>query len=186
MKLAEIYLGVSRDEFNTGYVHHFRISALIRLVQGYELFRAIDRHGDIRYGIFEPKSGLLISYLHLAKENDHYVAVMPSTMYEFRGQGWATCLYDQAVLGDRFTVRSDVQQTPEAKGVWRALHRNGRFPIQILNTKTNEMRPYNGDDEPWKGPDRDDTVLVAASKANNDINESNYGAGTSTELFWNP
>ena len=207
MKLVEIMLSSPRDEMNDNYRHFFKNAPTLATLPGGYLFKkVVDEFGDIRYGIFDRRGRVLISYLHLDIQRPYAIVSMPSTMSQFRGQGLMSYMYNYAVLKDNLTLMSDEQQTPEARNLWKSLHRNGLINIQLLDQKTNNTKPWNGDNEPWDGNNKQTSRLIASKPITESLSMPYtltkgirferkqlgmddmglYGPGTSTEDWWNP
>ena len=197
----------NRDEYNTQYVHYFGDAPTVSTIHGLELKRVVDEYGDIMYGLFDPDKHLLISYLKLMKAPNYYQVSLPSTMPEFQGQGWMTYLYDYAVLTDKLTIASDVQQTPAAKNLWLSLVRNYRYQIYTYDTRTHHKQLFDPSKvDPWDVTNRGHMILmtewhtreIAESielwKQNRGVRQERarmgvdhlFGPGTSSEDWWNP
>lgn len=209
MKLIEILLVDPRDEYNENYMHYFIKSPIVHVFPntGHLLKRDVDSYGDVRYGIFDNKQQVLISYLHLDKQGDWYVASMPSTMRQFRGQGLMTFLYAYAVTTDNLKVMSAVQQTPEAKNMWKSFASRGLFGVSLFDQQTQEVKPWTTEIDPWDRANVNRYRLVAlphtteelalleryssqrgerAARRRMGINDySQFGPGTSSDLYWN-
>lgn len=151
MKLKEIHMSVPRDEFNENYIHYFNNTPIIYTHQptGYKLKRSIDEFGDVRYGLFSQDENQLIAYAHFSKEDDHYVSSMPSTLSNYRKQGWMSLIFDFAINKDGLSVVSDGQQTPEARMFWRSLKSRGEFEVTPYNYDTHQELDWSPDNDPY-------------------------------------
>lgn len=190
---------------NASYIHYFSNAPVVALIHNMVLKKAVDAYGDIRYGLFDPTHNILVSYLHLNKEPNFYQVGMPSTDPRYRRQGWATYLYDYAVLTDGLTIASDMSQTEEAKQLWLALIRNNRYEIFTLNVHTGEKLPYDPANSPWDRNNQKHTILITEQFSQELLEQIEqmsckrgdralrrklgrdylYGVGTSSDLFEN-
>lgn len=207
MKLDEIGITPPRDEYNDEFTHYFNNAEIVDIIHSYQLKKHVDEWGDIMYGLFDPKTNLLISYLHLEKEPNYYRVGLPSTRPEYRRQGWATYLYDYAVLKDKLKIASDQNQTPEAKQLWKSLARNSRYKIFMFDLKTGKKIPYNGTNAPWAIKNVKNIILITEQHSSEELAlfeswscqrgvragrrksgkwDHLFGPGTSSALFWNP
>lgn len=187
MKLTEIYTSPSRNENNDQFVGYFvQQSPIVHTHQpsGFVLKRSMDEHGDIRYGLFDPKLSKLVSYAHFSDTgNGWYISSMPSTDSEYQKQGWITLIFNYAVNHDHIKIMSDEQHTPEAKAMWRSLKSRGLFDVEIYNTETNQILSWTSDNDPYSIDNEKTHRLVAIPRnlKNKHINESHGGRGLSAE-----
>jgi hypothetical protein len=198
MNLFEIITIDSRDEYHDQYIIRFKNAEQLSTIRNLTLKRAIDQYGDRYYGLFDQEQ--LIAYLQLSKHDDYYQVLMQSTLNQYKGQGWMTYLFDYTVLQDKLTIVSDDRQTKLAKSLWQSLARNGRYNIYIWDQQTNSKTLLKStDDSPWN--DRPAPLLIIEydqqlyeslishykKRIDHNIRPVDmYGAGTSSEDFWNP
>lgn len=162
MKITEIVLTPSRDEYNENYIHRLIDASDIGRVPGteYHFRRKVDSFGDILYGIFDGSGTKLISYLRIDVQPEYAVVGLPSTMPNYGKQGLMVFLYSYAVNKDGLNLMSDGRQTPEARDLWKSLFFHHFFNIDIINLKTGERTRWNGDTRPWGDTDEDIRLLA--------------------------
>lgn len=164
MKINEIYINPSRDEYPESYQHYFQnVNHEEQLSTGLILkVSIIDT--CVHIGIFNEDK--IVTYVSLHKEGEYYQIDMQCSAPEYRGQGYVRKCFEYAFY--HFSpVISDVGQTTEAKQVWEALiKRPHTISYYWLNLTTDESLPIKWDPQtntPNQNPlnDTDETVILA-------------------------
>lgn len=165
MKLEEIWVNPPRDEYLDDRNHHFRDSTPVATIKGLILKRSL-HDGDVFYGLF--KDDLLVGYVSLRQYSEGmYQVGLSQIAPAHRGQGLGTFMYDYAILNDKLTVISDINQTPDAKKMWNRFRTNGHFIVKAFDL--NQKQPVEATEEQVYSSDR---LVWIAYPTGKSINES--------------
>lgn len=151
MKIDEIFTTADRDENNENFMHYFINAPLayVHTPSGYKLKRYMGEHGDVKYGLFTSDEKTLISYASFVKDGEWYISSMPSTIPEYRKQGWMSLIFDFAINEDGLRIMSDDQQRPKAQEFWKSIASRGEFDVHPYNTITQQSLDRSSENDPY-------------------------------------
>lgn len=186
MKLREITLNPSRDEYIQEYVKYFE--NIIKYMPNFNTIYSLDvpcdlkvaeYNGDLLYGLFTPNRDTLLSVLFLVKYKDFYQVQLIGTELELRNRGLVRILFDYAVKTDNIAVLSDTHQTKEAKLLWFSFLKYRLFNIYIYSISKDEIYDAIIDDgiikrkeddvDPYSGDYEQDLLLLAKNNNSNNL-----------------
>jgi hypothetical protein len=166
MKINEIEIFPSRDEFNDDFIYHFQNSEETIIPSTNDILKVNQSSNNIYLGIFN--NDKLLSYLTLDDfRNGIWQIGMMSTDRDNRCKGHIKYLIDYAVKKLKL-VLSDNRQTEEAKAVYTALIKYpNKVDYFLYNTKTKKKKilKYNNNKiihNPWDNNEY--TVIMMKAK----------------------
>lgn len=171
MKIDEIITNPSRDEYLERYNGVFDSAPIVVTIRDLEL-RKIVTSDSIRYGLLNEK-GQLVGYLELQKYNETlWQVVLVQIAQAYKSQGYGTFVYDYAVMNDKLSILSDVNQSEGgpggSKGLWEKLYRHGRFTVCGYDLSTDTVLP---DATPSDVYNQKDNICWLATPGDKSINE---------------
>ena len=171
MKINEIILNPSQDDFPNSYEYHFKNPVdqhQLPLTPGY-IFKAASDDMGFHMGIWHIDD--IISYVGLHPEPFGWQVDKITTNQAHRSKGFIRYLIEYAAKKFQ-KIHSDYHQTPEAAGIWRALikYRNNNH-YYLYNVAANSLTGIKYDHstnsyqpDPWD--DSDQFVICAVHDSN--------------------
>jgi len=173
MKVEEIITGPSRDEYLDGTTTlAFKNAPTVATIRDLSLKKVVSPD-DIYYGLINTK-GQAVGYFEVRKYDDtKWQVVLVQIAQAYKSQGYGTFFYDYAVMNDKLSILSDVNQSEGglggSKGLWEKLYRHGRFTVCGYALITDTILPDATPADVYN--QKDNICWLAKPKDNESINE---------------
>jgi len=170
-KIDEIITSPGRDEYLERYTGIFDNLPVLSTIRDLTL-RKLQTSDAIRYGLLNERNQVA-GYFELTKYDDtKWQVVLVQVAPAYKSQGYGTFLYDYAVMNDKLSILSDVNQSEGgpggSKGLWLKLYNQGRFRVCGYNLSTDTVLPAATPSDVYN---QSENICWLATPGNETINE---------------
>lgn len=203
MRMQEIITNPPRDEYLDNYRNNLDDAVEVATIRGLTLKKS-QSSSEIVYGLFDADENL-VGYLslhtieHPDAPSDIWEVSLSQLALAYRGQGYATFLYDYAVMNDKLKVLSDGTQTGGPHGsrdMWLRLRNNNRYQVigydadtfKVIPDATPEMIYNMEHNTRWLALPPGESINEAITRIQSKMIKRYvvwYGPGTTTETYFN-
>ena len=172
MNIKEIITNPIRDEYLDQYDSIFDNVPPIARIRELELKKIVSED-EIQYALTN-KSDQVVGYFKLAKYNSKlWQARKVQIAQAYKGQEYGTFFYDYAVMDDKLSILSDINQSEGgpggSKGLWLKLYNHGRYNVEGYNLDTDTIIPNATPDMVYN--QKENVCWIATAKTTETINE---------------
>lgn len=135
---------IGRDEYIDSDAYKFHGLGDLDKIKEISLRRYSDQD-NLWYGLIvnDNNQEKLVGILKLERFDNKWQVRLAQITEPYKSKGFATYLYDYAVMNDHLTILSDITQTEGdlggSRGLWERLYRNGRYTVCAFNLDTNTV-----------------------------------------------
>jgi hypothetical protein len=172
MNIEEIITNPIRDEYLDQYDNIFDHVQPIATIRDLKLKKIVIPE-EIQYALTN-NNKQVVGYFKLEKYNHTLWQVRKVQIAQaYKGQEYGTFFYDYAVMNDKLSILSDINQSEGgpggSKGLWLKLYCHGRFSVQGYNLDTDTVVPGATPADVYN--QKENICWLATANSNETINE---------------